>query len=148
MFVRAPGYPAFVAAILWLTGSELTVGVVQAVTSLLTVVLVVLVARRLVGPTAGLVAGALVALDPLQFAAAGTLMTESVTSVLLAAILAARRGGVRPAEAQRRPPPGGLRARRASGRRHAGAPDVLVLPRWSLSSCWPSGSVVRRRALS
>jgi 4-amino-4-deoxy-L-arabinose transferase-like glycosyltransferase len=86
MFVRTPGYPTFLAAILWLTDSEWAISPIQAVASLFVVAAVVLVGRRLMGVTAGLLAGLIVALDPLQFAASGTLMTESLTSVGLAAM--------------------------------------------------------------
>jgi hypothetical protein len=52
---------------------------------------VVWVARRLIGLSAGLVAGLVVALHPLQFVASGTLLTETVTAVVQAA---AGRGAV------------------------------------------------------
>jgi 4-amino-4-deoxy-L-arabinose transferase-like glycosyltransferase len=92
MFVRTPGYPAFLAAILWLTDSVWAISLVQAAVSLLGVVAIALVGWRLLGPAAGLVAGALVALDPLTFVASGTIYTESAASVLVAAIVAV--GGV------------------------------------------------------
>ena len=88
MYLRTPGYPAFLAAILWPTGSAWAISPIQATVSLLGVAVIVLVAWRLLGPTAALVAGAVVALDPLQFAASGALLTESVASVVLVAIVA------------------------------------------------------------
>jgi 4-amino-4-deoxy-L-arabinose transferase-like glycosyltransferase len=88
MYVRTPGYPAFLAPILWLTGSEWAISPIQAVVSLAAVAATVLVGWRLFGKTAALVAGAVVALDPLQFLSAGTIMTESLTTVLLAAMIA------------------------------------------------------------
>jgi 4-amino-4-deoxy-L-arabinose transferase-like glycosyltransferase len=88
MYVRTPGYPAFLVPILWLTGSEWAISPIQAVVSLLAVVVTVLVGWRLIGKTAGLVAGVVVALDPLQFLSAGTIMTESLATIVLTAIVA------------------------------------------------------------
>ena len=88
MFIRTPGYPAFLASILWLTDSEWAASVIQSILSLVAVVAVLWVGRRLVGVATALVAGVVVALDPLQFAAAGTLLTESLTAVVLAAMVA------------------------------------------------------------
>jgi 4-amino-4-deoxy-L-arabinose transferase-like glycosyltransferase len=88
MFVRTPGYPAFLAAIMWVTGSEWAISPIQAALSAVTVVTIVLVGRRLMGVAAGLVAGALVVLDPLQFMASGTILTEGITSLTIAAIAA------------------------------------------------------------
>jgi 4-amino-4-deoxy-L-arabinose transferase-like glycosyltransferase len=88
MFARTPGYPAFLAPILWLTDSEWAISPIQAAVSVLAVVMVVLLGRRLLGLTAGLVAGALLTLDPLQFVAAGKLLTEALTTVLLVAVAA------------------------------------------------------------
>jgi 4-amino-4-deoxy-L-arabinose transferase-like glycosyltransferase len=88
MYVRTPGYPAFLAPILWLTDSEWAISPIQAALSLVAVATTVLVGWRLFGKTVALVAGAVVALDPLQFFAAGTVMTESLTTNILTAIVA------------------------------------------------------------
>src|SRR5262245_56342503 len=88
MFIRTPGYPAFLASILWLTDSEWAISVLQSVVSLVAVAAVLWVGLRLLGVTAALVAGVVVALDPLQFVAAGTLLTESLTAVIVAALVA------------------------------------------------------------
>jgi 4-amino-4-deoxy-L-arabinose transferase-like glycosyltransferase len=88
MFARTPGYPAFLAAILWITASEWAISPIQAALSALVVVMVVLIGRRLIGLTAGLVAGVLLVLDPLQFTASGTILTEALASITIAAIAA------------------------------------------------------------
>ena len=89
MFVRTPGYPAFLAPILWVTGSEWAISPIQAAVSAAAVAAVVLVGWRLMGLTAGLVAGALLVLDPLQFMASGTILTEGVAPITVAAIAVA-----------------------------------------------------------
>jgi 4-amino-4-deoxy-L-arabinose transferase-like glycosyltransferase len=88
MFLRTPGYPAVLAAILWVTNSQWAISPIQAALSILTVVVTVLVGRRMIGPTAGLVAGVVVALDPLQFALSGTILTESLTSLVMIGMVA------------------------------------------------------------
>lgn len=89
MFLRVPGYPVFVGAILWITNSQWSISPIQAGLSVFTVVIVVLVGRRMINPTAGLVAGVIVALDPLQFASSGTILAESLATLLLVAVVAA-----------------------------------------------------------
>ena len=86
--MRTPGYPAFLVPILWLTDSEWAISPIQAVVSLLAVAATALVGWRLFGRTAGLLAGAVVAVDPLQFLSGGTIMTESLETVVLTAIVA------------------------------------------------------------
>ena len=89
MFLRTPGYPMLLAAILWVTGSEWAISPIQAALSLGTVLLVVYVGRRIIGGNAGMLAGVLVALDPLQFAPSGTILTESLASFTLIGVVAA-----------------------------------------------------------
>jgi hypothetical protein len=88
MFTRTPGYPAFLGSILWLTDSEWALSVLQSIVSLVAVGAVVWALRRLIGMVPALVAGAVVAVDPLQFVASGTLLTESLAAVVLAAMVA------------------------------------------------------------
>jgi 4-amino-4-deoxy-L-arabinose transferase-like glycosyltransferase len=89
MFLRTPGYPALLAVILWATDSEWAISPVQAALSASVVVLVVLVGRKVIGTVAALVAGAIVALDPLQFALSGTILSETLASFTLLAVAAA-----------------------------------------------------------
>jgi 4-amino-4-deoxy-L-arabinose transferase-like glycosyltransferase len=88
MFIRTPGYPVFLASILWLTDSRWAISPIQAIVSLVAVAAVVWVGRRLIGPSAGLVAGAVVVLDPLQFVASGTLLSEGLAAVVMSATVA------------------------------------------------------------
>jgi 4-amino-4-deoxy-L-arabinose transferase-like glycosyltransferase len=89
MFLRTPGYPVLLAAILWVTDSVWSISPIQAALSLGTVLMVVYVGRRTIGGTASMVAGVIVALDPLQFALSGTILTESLASFMLIAVVAA-----------------------------------------------------------
>jgi len=89
MFLRTPGYPVLLAAILWVTDSVWSISPIQAASSALVVAATVLVGRRLAGVTAGLLAGAIVAFDPLQFALSGTILAEALTSFLLVCVVAA-----------------------------------------------------------
>ncbi|MDQ1457392.1 MAG: hypothetical protein QOH28_3012 [Actinomycetota bacterium] len=88
MFLRTPGYPALLAVILWVTGSQQAISPIQAALSVLPVLVTVIVARKVIGPTAAMVAGAVVALDPLQFSASGTILTESLATLTLVGIVA------------------------------------------------------------
>ena len=85
-FVRTPGYPAFLAAVFWVSDDSTTAVVVfQALLSSLSVLLAILLGRRLSGsPWVGLAAGVMLALEPLQTATAGYVATESLATVLVA----------------------------------------------------------------
>jgi 4-amino-4-deoxy-L-arabinose transferase-like glycosyltransferase len=89
MFFRTPGYPVFLAPILWLTDSTWSISPIQAALTLFTILVVVFVGRRVISPAAGVVAGVLVALDPLQFALSGTILTESLFTLTLMGVVAA-----------------------------------------------------------
>jgi 4-amino-4-deoxy-L-arabinose transferase-like glycosyltransferase len=88
MFLRTPGYPAFLAAILWVTDSRWSISAIQATLSVSAVLVTVFVGRRVIGPTAAMLAGVLVALDPLQFALSGTILTETLATLMLVSIVA------------------------------------------------------------
>lgn len=88
-----PAYPTVLAGWQLLVGDGVTAGrALGVVLGTLTVVLTALVGRRLVGARAGLVAAAVVALDPLLVASDGAGMSEalSVPLVTLATLLALR----------------------------------------------------------
>ena len=90
MFIRTPGYPSFLAGVIGLTGGERGALMVQVFVSMVTVVVTYLLVIRLGGSrVAAGIAAAIVALDPLQFVASGTLLTESVTSLVMVGIVAA-----------------------------------------------------------
>jgi 4-amino-4-deoxy-L-arabinose transferase-like glycosyltransferase len=88
MFLRTPGYPALLTAILWATNSQWSISPIQAALSVLPVLVTVFVGRRVIGPTAAMLAGAFVALDPLQFALSGTILTETLATLTLVGIVA------------------------------------------------------------
>src|SRR5205807_5221725 len=89
MFMRTPGYPGLLAAILWVTDSQWSISPIQAALSVLPVLVTVFVGRRVIGATAAMLAGVLVALDPLQFALSGTILTETLATLTLITIVAA-----------------------------------------------------------
>jgi len=92
MFLRTPGYPTFLAVAEATTGGWRGALLVQVGASVALVAATGLLAARLLRSSrAGWVAGAVVAVDPLQNVAAGTLLTESVASATLVAVVA---GGV------------------------------------------------------
>jgi hypothetical protein len=88
LFVRTPGYPLAIAAVFSVDNSDTAFLVVQALLSCLIVLLAYLIAARLWGPWFGVVAATIMALEPLQFAASGTLLTESLFSLLLLCVVA------------------------------------------------------------
>jgi 4-amino-4-deoxy-L-arabinose transferase-like glycosyltransferase len=88
MYVRTPGYPALMAAVFAVDESETHFLLVQALLSCLTILLAYVIAARMWGVTVGIVAAALIVLEPLQFAASGTLLTESVFSLALLGVVA------------------------------------------------------------
>jgi 4-amino-4-deoxy-L-arabinose transferase-like glycosyltransferase len=93
-FVRTPGYPAFVATAYLVSGeSTAFLLAVQAALGGLSVLFVVLLALRLTASFAvAYGSGALVAVDPLQNAQSGLLVTEAIATTLttLALYLGAR----------------------------------------------------------
>ena len=83
-FVRTPGYPALVAVVYAVFGeSDLSVLLVQVVLGGLSVLITVLLAERLIGSfRLALVAGVLVAVDPVQISASALLLTEALATLL------------------------------------------------------------------
>lgn len=83
-FLRTPGYPAFVAAVYWLSDeSNRAVVAVQAAIGGLSVLFVVLLARRLTGSFGlAMASGSLLALDPLQASQSTLIVTETLATVL------------------------------------------------------------------
>lgn len=84
-FVRTPGYPVFIAAVRLVAGdSEVVLLVVQAALSSLSVLLAILLARRLTGSAGiALAVGLMLALDPVHAILAGTIVTEALATVLV-----------------------------------------------------------------
>ena len=89
MFLRTPGYPVFIATVYAVFGEHQTaVLVVQVLLSVLTLWLAFVVATRLFGEPAGVASAAVLALDPLQFHASGTLLTETLDGFALLLVVA------------------------------------------------------------
>jgi 4-amino-4-deoxy-L-arabinose transferase-like glycosyltransferase len=88
MFLRTPGYPAFLAGAFVVTDDNETAALtVQVLVSVVTAWMAFLIAGRLWGETAGIVAAAINAFDPLQFEASGKLLTETLSALALLAIV-------------------------------------------------------------
>lgn len=98
-----PGYPWFLGIITWL-GSPFTddvwmiAAVVQAFLGAATVALGALVARRLAGPTAGMIAAAVLALYPNLVFHSGAVLGETLYNALFMAFLVACLGSGWPAD--------------------------------------------------
>ena len=84
---RPPLYPLVVAGILRCGGGNTAIGVVQLALGLATVALTVLCGRRLGMGRASLVAGLLVAVDPLLLYQTSLVMTETLATFLAALLL-------------------------------------------------------------
>ena len=88
-FERTPGYPLFIAVILVVTGrSILAVALAQAALSALVALPMFLIARRLFGERAGVVAVVLFIADPLSLYFGAMVMTETLAALLLGATVA------------------------------------------------------------
>lgn len=93
---KGPVYPLFLAGIYRVAGhSHAAVRVAQAVISALSVALIFLLARMVLGRTAATTAGLLAALCPPFMSYAGLLLTETLSVFLLAAYVAAAAQGIR-----------------------------------------------------
>jgi hypothetical protein len=84
---RPPLYPLLVAAILFLGGGNIAIGLVQVVLGVATVALTVLCGRRLGLGGASLAAGLLVAVDPLLAHETALVMTETLAAFLAVLLL-------------------------------------------------------------
>jgi 4-amino-4-deoxy-L-arabinose transferase-like glycosyltransferase len=87
MFVRTPGYPALIAGVFEIDESTTALLIVQVLLSCATVLACYWVASRLWGPLTGLVAAGFTAVEPLQFVASGRVLTESVSSLAVLAVV-------------------------------------------------------------
>jgi 4-amino-4-deoxy-L-arabinose transferase-like glycosyltransferase len=89
-FVRTPGYPAFIALVYLIFGdSHAALLLVQVVVSTLTVLMVFLLGARMWSVSVGLLAAAMTVIEPLQWYAAGTILSESLATLLLMLVVAA-----------------------------------------------------------
>jgi uncharacterized membrane protein YbhN (UPF0104 family) len=84
---RPPLYPLLIAAILYFGGGVSAIGAVQAALGVATVAMTVLCARRLGMGSASLIAGLLVAVDPLLAYQTALVMTETLAAFLAALLL-------------------------------------------------------------
>jgi 4-amino-4-deoxy-L-arabinose transferase-like glycosyltransferase len=86
-FVRTPGYPAFVALVYLLFGvSQTALLLAQVVVSTLTALIVCLLGARMWSIRVGLIAAALTVAEPLQWFSTGTILSESLATLLLVII--------------------------------------------------------------
>jgi hypothetical protein len=88
IYLRTPGYPTLIAMAFAVHQSETAFLVLQAVLSCVTVLLAYVIAAKVWRPTVGIAAAAVLAVEPLQFAASGTLLTESIFSLVLLSAIA------------------------------------------------------------
>jgi 4-amino-4-deoxy-L-arabinose transferase-like glycosyltransferase len=83
-FLRTPGYPAFIAGVDDALGTSVaTLLLVQVLVSVATVLLVFVLGTRLWSPTVGLIAAALVALEPSQWLSSARILSECLDTLLL-----------------------------------------------------------------
>ncbi len=84
---RPPLYPLLLAAIIRCRGSDSTIGIVQAVLGVATVVLTIAAGRRMGLGRGSIVAGILVAVDPILLHQTSQVMTETTATFLAALCL-------------------------------------------------------------
>ncbi|MCC7409037.1 MAG: hypothetical protein IT442_13285 [Phycisphaeraceae bacterium] len=82
---RTPGYPLLIAGVLGLGVPLGTVLVLQCLLSVATVAMVMDLGRRWISPGAGLVAGVILALHPMEIVAPNTLLSETFFVFLMTA---------------------------------------------------------------
>ncbi len=88
-FLRTPGYPAFIATVYLIFGqSHAALLLMQVLLSTLTVLVVYLLGARMWSVSVGLLAAAMTAFEPLQWYSAGTMLSESLDTLLLMLVVA------------------------------------------------------------
>ncbi len=88
-FLRTPGYPAFIATVYWIFGqSHAALLLMQVLLSTVTVLIVYLIGARMWSVSVGLLAAGMTALEPLQWYSAGTILSESLDTLLLVLVVA------------------------------------------------------------
>jgi Dolichyl-phosphate-mannose-protein mannosyltransferase len=89
-FVRTPGYPAFIALVYLIFGeSHAALLLMQVLVSTCTVLVVYLLGARMWSVPVGLLAAAMAVVEPLQWYSAGTILTETLATLLLTLVAAA-----------------------------------------------------------
>ena len=97
MYIRTPGYPAFLALSSMIVGESVRrLSAFQALVSLISVWLVFILARELFDDITGLVAATIASFEPLLFWSSGVLMTESLNGLLLLTAAVAFNVALRP----------------------------------------------------
>jgi 4-amino-4-deoxy-L-arabinose transferase-like glycosyltransferase len=88
-FLRTPGYPAFIATVYLVFGqSHAALLLMQVLLSAVTVLVVYLLGARMWSVSVGLLAAAMTTFEPLQWFSAGTILSESLDTLLLMLVVA------------------------------------------------------------
>ena len=88
-FLRTPGYPAFIATVYLIFGqSHAALLLMQVFLSTVTVLVVYLLGARMWSVSVGLLAAAMTVFEPLQWYSAGTMLSESLDTLLLMLVVA------------------------------------------------------------
>jgi 4-amino-4-deoxy-L-arabinose transferase-like glycosyltransferase len=83
-FLRTPGYPAFIALVYFLAGHRVVALLLaQVMVGAATVLVAFFLGRRSASSTVGIVAAALLVLEPLQLYTTGTILTEALATLCL-----------------------------------------------------------------
>ena len=88
-FLRTPGYPAFIATVYLVFGqSHAALLLMQVFLSTVTVLVVYLLGARMWSVWVGLLAAAMTVFEPLQWYSAGTMLSETLDTLLLMVVVA------------------------------------------------------------